>query len=510
MMPEELVLPFLTGLALYSVFMLVVGWLAYRRTQKTVEDYFIASRTIGSFVLTWGYIAAIFSAFVMAGVWALVYSFGVGGYMYGVMNAWTGVLIIYLAYRMWLAGKAFGHITPGDLLAERYQAPELRWLIALFILIFASPFYIAIQMIGLGYIFEVVGLPYIYGLLAVVIIVLIYLVVGGFRAHVWTNVVQGIWFYAVLIVGAYLIISGAGGWDKVVANMESISPRHLTITGPAIMFWVTAVAAIFSNIVAPNLWPKTLAPRNPQVFKALAVILPVLMALVYIPSLWGGIAATSLFGGKLPAGARPDQLFYRALLAIDVPSWFFAAAAVALVAAAMSTVEGFLLISSQELTVDIIQKGLKLKLKQSTLTNIGRLIVVLITLASLVIAYNPGLVIGLLVVAAWGIFGIPAPAVLGAFYWRRGTRWGVSISIVAGCILTLLAYSIWAPVWPAGWNAYAIPLLVTWALYFLISLITKPPPKEVVDVYMEIGYKAKIPEVIPAMLKPSSEGESKP
>jgi len=509
-MPEELIIPTLTGIVLYSVLVLVVGWLAYRRTQKTVEDYFIASRTIGSFVITWGYIAAIFSALVLMGVWGLVYSYGVGGYMYAVMNAWTGILIIYLQYRMWLAGKAFGHVTPGDLLAERYQAPELRWIIALFILIFASPFYISIQMIGLGYIFEVTGLPYTYGLLATVIIVLVYLTIGGFRAHVWTNVVQGIWFYAVLIAGAYLIISGAGGWDKVVTNMESISPRHLTITGPAVMFWVTAVVSIFSNIVAPNLWPKSLAARDPRVFKFIAVTIPILMALVYIPSLWGGIAAISLFGGKLPAGARPDQLFYRALLAINVPTWFFAAAAVALVAAAMSTVEGFLLIGAQELTVDIIQKGLRLKLKQSTLTNIGRLIIVLLTLAALVIAYNPGLQIGLLVVAAWGIFGIPAPAVLGAFYWRRGTRWGASISIVAGCILTLLAYSIWAPLWPAGWNAYAIPLLITWALYFLVSLITKPPPKEVVDTYMEIGYKAKIPKEIPEILKPPTEGEPKP
>ncbi|MCS7142183.1 MAG: sodium:solute symporter family protein [Aigarchaeota archaeon] len=491
---------FLIGLISYFVILLVVANLARRRAQPTIEDYFLASRSVGSVVMFWGYIASIFSVFVIAGVFGLVFLYGVGGYMYGVMNVWAGLLIIYLAYRMWLAGRAFGHITPGDMLEHRYQSRLLRWIMAIFVLVFGGLYYIAIQMIGMGYIFEVAGLPYQLGIVATMVILVTYLLIGGFRAHVWTNVIQGIWFYGILIAGMFFLISGAGGWEKVVINLENLSPRHLTIMGAAVLFWVTTVISLGSDIVAPHLWPKFLAPKNPVIFKVMAVTLPVAMSLVYIPSLIGGISAISFFNVQLPQGVRPDQLFYAGLTRIEVPVVFLMLALLALPAAAMSTIEAFIMTCSSVVVVDVFKKGLKVNWSEKSLLNVGRIVIGVLGLGSLWFAYNPGQVIGVLVTAGWGLYSVLVPAALCAFYWRRATKWGAISSILVGIVLILLGYTVLTPLWPPGFQPFTVGLLVSWATFFIVSRFTKPPSKEVIDTYMQIGYRARVPKIIPPTL----------
>ena len=90
----------------YMLVALAVGVVAYRLTDRTAEDYYLASRTLGTVVLLFTTFATLLSAFTFFGAPNLAYTAGpewilVMGLMDGIIFA---VLWYVLGYKQWLVG----------------------------------------------------------------------------------------------------------------------------------------------------------------------------------------------------------------------------------------------------------------------------------------------------------------------------------------------------------------------------------------------------------------------
>src|SRR5438128_12457532 len=98
---------------IYLVIVAYIGSVAFRRGKENTEDFFLASRTIGSMVFFLSIFATNMTAFAILGSSGMAYRRGIG--VYGLMASSSGFIIpltiFFIGTRLWAVGKRFGHQT---------------------------------------------------------------------------------------------------------------------------------------------------------------------------------------------------------------------------------------------------------------------------------------------------------------------------------------------------------------------------------------------------------------
>src|SRR6056297_2121615 len=199
----------------YLVLALAVGLLAYRLSESTAEDYYLASRSLGTVVLLFTTFATLLSAFTFFGGPNL--SFAAGPELLVVMGTLDGVLFAVLwyviGYKQWLIGARHGYVTLGEMLGDRFGSVGLRALVAGVSLLWLFP-YVMLQQMGAGE--ALVGLtdgavPYWGGAALVTLFMILYVVLAGLRGVAWTDTLQGLFMLSVVWIAAAWVVSSLGG-----------------------------------------------------------------------------------------------------------------------------------------------------------------------------------------------------------------------------------------------------------------------------------------------------------
>ncbi len=116
--------PVLAIICLYLALVLLVGFLGHRLFRGTGEDYFLASRTIGSFVLLMTLFGTNMTAFTMLGASGEAYRTGIDVFL--LMGSSSALVIPFVFYfvgtRLWWLGKRHGFLTQAQFLRARYQS----------------------------------------------------------------------------------------------------------------------------------------------------------------------------------------------------------------------------------------------------------------------------------------------------------------------------------------------------------------------------------------------------
>jgi SSS family solute:Na+ symporter len=186
-----------------------------------------------------------------------------------------------------------------------------------------------------------------------------------------------------------------------------------------------------------------------------------------ISTLFGYQAAVLLPGLENPDEAMPTLL-------TQVPTVLGLIIFVGIFAAATSTLGSIILTLSSLFVRDIV-KHARPDVSERTETWLGRLAMLVLLLACIVFAwFRPGLITVISSMASGGLL-VMAPAIIGAFFWRRGTAAGALTSMAVGGVLTAVMYL--ANIYPLGWWPSVWGALVTTVLFVGVSLATKPPAR---------------------------------
>ena len=114
-------------LCTYLAVVLGVGLFGHRLFRGTGEDYFVASRSIGPFVLLMTLLGTNMTAFTLLGASGEAYRRGV--IVFALMGSSTAIvvpfLIYYLGIRSWQLGKRRGYLTQVQLVRDRYGSNSL-------------------------------------------------------------------------------------------------------------------------------------------------------------------------------------------------------------------------------------------------------------------------------------------------------------------------------------------------------------------------------------------------
>ncbi len=215
-------------LAIYTIYCFYWGLKGFF-TEKTAAGYSIGGRQIPMIAFLMAATAASFSGWTFIGHPGLM---AFAGLAYAFASFYVLTIPItgtFFAKRVWLMGKRYGFITPGDMYAYYYNNEAMRWLVVITAFLYGM-FYSAVQLMAAGSLFHwVTGYPATFGAVFLAFIVWFYVVTGGLRASTWVGVVQFILLVAgIIAIGAY-VLAYFGGWGNLSSQVALLEAKYLKI-----------------------------------------------------------------------------------------------------------------------------------------------------------------------------------------------------------------------------------------------------------------------------------------
>ena len=474
-----------TGLIVaYLLATIVLGVIANRRMRVDLEDFLLCGRRVGFVVLYLTVVASFHSAFAFLGSGGFFYTHGVGFWAAGTWTLLVGAITYVLGTRIWVLGKAFGYITPADMLADFYESELVRVGVAIVSVVFTI-LYIQVQAQGLGYIINVASdgrISVELGTLVLLVVAAAYLMVGGLRAVYWTDVLQGIWMYVAVWVGAlvlsYELFDGPLDlWRRVSAER----PDLLTLPGPEGFFtpgmWIGMTLTLsFGIVFQPHMMIRYYTAVDARTVKLLGATTPIYLMTLYIPAALVGL------GGALvmPGLDVPDRIFPELLFAYASP-WLTGAILAGATAAAMSTLDSILHANMTVLTRDIYQRYIAPDRAQAHYVAVGRIIIAgLLVVGYLLSVGTYDFLVVLVTLSGAGALQL-MPAILGVCMPGRRSLSGAGV--LAGILVGLLALYVTLVLipHPLGMHGGVWSLLVNAAVAVGVSAVTRPPSDETIE-----------------------------
>jgi SSS family solute:Na+ symporter len=473
-------------IVLYLLFTIVLGVVANRRLSGDMEDFLLYGRKAGFVVLYLTVVASFHSAFAFLGSGGFFYTHGVGFWAAGTWTLLVGAITYVIGARIWALGKAFGYITPADMLADFYESEAVRVTVAVVSVLFTI-LYIQVQAQGLGYIINIATdgrVSLNLGTLILLVVAAFYLMAGGLRAVYWTDVLQGIWMYVAVWVGAIVLSYELFGgplqlWQAVMTER----PDLMTLPGPEGFFspgmWVgMSIMLSFGIVFQPHMLIRYYTAVDAKTIKLLGATTPIYLMTLYLPAALVGLGGAIVMPGL--EGAAADRIFPELLFQYASP-WLTGAILAGATAAAMSTLDSILHANMTVLTRDIYQRYVAPDRSQAHYVTVGRVIIV----ALLVVGYFLTVTTADFLVVLVTLSGAGAlqlmPAILGVCFpgGRTLTRAGVVAGIIAGMVT--LYITLWVSPHPMGMHGGLWGLLVNTAVAMNVSAFTEAPSPETIE-----------------------------
>lgn len=429
-------------LILYFFVLIIIGVIAKKKTNRTVEEYFVAGRTFGPTVLFFTLAATNFSAFTFLGFAGKSYQSGFG--QYGIMAFGTGFMALtfyIIGRKVWILGKQKGYMTPGELIGSQLHSPFLRLLFMGVMVVFTIP-YLATQAIGAGFLLSYVSsgeIVWTVGAILTMVVILFYVLIGGMRGSGWTDALQGFIMIISLTIAVVFIAVRLGGLENV--NSLAYAKNPLLFSRPGLggyftpQIWFSFLLLwFFADPMFPQLFSRFYTAKNQKALRGAMIGYPLLVSFLFLIPVMIGVWAQ---GVSLSVSQDSIDMVLPMMVQTYTPPIVFSFVMIGALAALMSTADSQLLSLSTMLSRDMLRD--KTRFSEILL---GKLIAVLLTLFAIIfvlLGYDPSMgIMGTLVKTTFPGLAVLFPTVIGVLYWKRITKYGCILSIIAGEIAVFL------------------------------------------------------------------------
>jgi len=324
--------------SLFILALLAASIKSYKR-KRTLDEYMLAGFNIGPIIGVLTFAAALFSAFIFMGMPDMFRTQGVGAWIFlAVSDGAMVFLIIWFGYHIRKKVKTEGFQGVSGFLSGLYENKMPGYLFFISAFLFLVP-YAAIQIRGISIFFSATFegvLPEWSWALIIVGIMLIYAEVGGFKAIVYSDAIQGTILLVVIWLIGFTCIRFFGSVDSMFAEVERIKPELLSVPGPNGLFTAQFLIASFLAIILipvtqPQLTTRVVVMRNFRSLGRMAVSLGIFAIVIILSTVFIG-----MYGAvKYPDASTAD--FLSNALLFDQKDIIGALAMVGLFAACLST-----------------------------------------------------------------------------------------------------------------------------------------------------------------------------
>ena len=507
-------------IGIYMCLLFALGWISSRLFRGSSKDFFVASQSIGPFMLLMSVFGTTMTAFALVGSTGKAFSLGIG--TYGLMASSSGLIhtacFFLVGLRMWSFGKKYGYVTQIQFFRDRFESKRLGYLMFPILVGLIIP-YLLVGLIGAGnYIggvtrgmfpgtFEAGAIPTWMSGLVICLVVLFYVFFGGVRSAVWANTFQTIVFMVMGLVGFLVIANGLGGLEAASQKALENAPNKLAREGlmtPA--HFMSYMLVPLSVGMFPHLFQHWLTAKSAKSFRLTVIAHPICIMIVWVPCILIGIWAAGLYESgelrvpRLPNGNPNPNAVLSAMVKTFMDSpiliGLFSAG---VLAAIMSSLDSQFVCIGSMFTNDFIVP-LRGEVSDKQKVWMGRGFIVFIVLITYVISiFKPTSVFNL---GVWCFSGFSAlfPIAFASVYWRRLTKAGVIASVIATIVTwSLFIYDSlgnkgekWFGEVHAGEYLIAGVMPVTFIFLasvvalIIVSLVTKPPSQSTIDRFFPI------------------------
>ena len=434
-------------LGVYFLALIVVAvWVAIQKHNNT-EDYFLAGRNVGWFVIGASIFASNIGSEHVVGLAGTGFESGTPMAHYE-LHAWIVLLLGWLFLPFYIRSGAF---TMPEFLEKRFDSRS-RWFLSLFSLIAYVLTKVSVTIYAGGIVVsELLGIPFWYGAIGVVLFTGIYTVIGGMKAVIYTETLQAVILILGSIIITYLGLQEVGGWNELRSIVIAESPEHFNMWRPmndpdfpwtgllfggtivGIWYWCTDQYIVQRTLAANNIK----IGRRGAIFGAYLKLLPIFIFL--IP---GIIAfALSVQNPEVFSIEKADRAFPM-LVKTLLPVGLKGLVAGGLMAALMSSLASVFNSCSTIFTIDIYKK-LKPNESENKLLNIGKIATAVIVILGIIwIPIMEKIGGGVMYQYLQNVQSYIAPPVAAVFLlgilWKRVNSKAAITTLMAGLILLIL------------------------------------------------------------------------
>lgn len=490
----------ITVLLIYLGFNLFIGiWISRRQARSDaakgfINNYFIGGRSMGGLVLAMTLIATFTSASSFIGGPGIAASKGLAWVYLAMIQVPTAFIILgILGKKFAIVARRTNAVTITDFLRARYQSPGVVILSSICLVLFFVAQMMS-QFIGGAVLFQTLtGLDYLYGLALFGMVVIAYTAIGGFKAVVTTDTIQGL----VMVIGSILllatIIYQAGGLNALTTKLQEVTPHYADITAGGtiskpwmLSFWVLigiGVLGLPQTAVRGMGFGNTSSLHSAIIYGTVTV--GFLMLVMHI----SGVFAPAII--DTASLESTDYLIPEIVTRYMNPvvAGIFIAAPLA---AVMSTVSSLLILASAAIVKDIYlnymmpekeKTGQKFEKKIAAIS-IATTLVLGLAVIGLAIS-PPDLIVWINLFAMGGLECAFFAPILFGLYWKRANATGAMLSSIIGISSYLI---IKTTGWSMGGTRAILPsILIAVAVFIIGSFLGTKPEKKTLTLFFPDG-----------------------
>ena len=443
-------------IAVYFLTMIAVGVVSRRRA-RDADDFFVAGRKGTSLFITGSLLATIVGGSAIMVTSKLGYTQGLTGIWWLLVGSIGLVVLgIFLAKKV----REFGLYTLPEMVERQY---DKRVALAGSVLIVVAWIgVIGAQVIAAGSIMGILGIGNSQLWMVVFTgVFVVYTVLGGQHAIIRTDTLQTVIIFAGIFGGLALLMSHLGGVSGLRSSLPTEQfafPLSFKFDGYELVSLLLLVGLTY--VVGPDMYSRLFCAKDGKVARASVfwtalLIIPVALGITVI-----GMGASALFPDISPVQAFPM------VIKEVLPPFLGGIVLAALLCAFMSSADTTLLTASTILTMDIVGK-IKPSLSQRQMLALSRWGIVVLGVASLILALYLGDIVNTILFAYTVYTGGLIMPILAGFYKDRlkVTPLGALVAIVGGGSTALISKLFGIKYLDLG------ALLISALLLFVVSLI---------------------------------------
>ncbi len=472
---------FIAILIAYIVVGTIIALLSKRYYTKTLQDYFVASYRLGSFLASMTYAATTYSAFMMVGLVGLTFTYGVVAFGFEIIYLFsTIVLLSTIGLEIWRRSRVNKWISPSDMLRDLYDSNKLGFIVSIVYLIALIP-YTSAQIIGIGEIFKSITENYVIGVLIASVLILLWIVIAGIWSVASTDAYQGIWMLSaglttLILLILFLIPSSNISVGEVLDSLTNIEGKNLLgVTWSLTVFLGYSIPWIFFALTNPQVVQRLYMPRDKKAFRnmvfyfaifgLLYTVIVTLIGLLYR----GYIVLNNLRDLERELLSNRDSVTPSLLKNFN--EFFASYVFISIIAAAVSTANSIILTVASVIVRELYERMVKKPVER--ISRIVTIIsIVVMTILSLTVALlKPAFIVELSVISSVMLLPLAPITILGLYKKKRDGELYAITSLITGFAITLILSIVINPIRVIRESFINIPIVMWILIVSTIPLI---------------------------------------
>lgn len=441
---EQLGNPIALGIFILTLSLpILIGLWSMKRT-KNQSDFFIGGRAMNKIIVALSAVSSGRSSWLVLGVSGMAYTMGAGAVWSMVGTSIIEMLqFIYIGRKLRTESESLGSITLLDYFESKYNDSKhlIRITGAVIIVIFMTAYLAAQFNAGAKALSTALGMPILISLAIAGLLILVYMVLGGYIAVAYNDAVRAIiMIFGLVVFPAYGLFK-IGGFGALMSTLKALNPAYINPFALSAGVIIGFIGIGLGSPGQPHIVVRYMSIDDPEKLRQSAVIGTIWNVVMG----WGAVFIGLLGRALIPLQANlPDQnpeMIYLVLSGKYFGPVIYGLLVGGIFAAILSTADSQLLVVASTFVRDlyekIIHKGREIE--ESRKMVLSRTVVIVTGILAMALAYVAKDLIFWLVLFAWGGLGASfGAALIFSLFWSKTTRTGVVAGMITGCVVTII------------------------------------------------------------------------